>query len=76
MAEETKRIDAEPDATRQGELTRAYEANLAANRPPFEKVEIRTYGELQEARKAAEALAHADERACVGFNQRFDKHPK
>jgi hypothetical protein len=31
---------------------------------------------LQEARKAAEAVAHADERACVGCNQRFDKRSK
>jgi hypothetical protein len=47
MAEESTRIDAEPDAARQAELAAAYEANVATGKPPYEGVVMRTYGEFQ-----------------------------
>lgn len=36
----------EPDATRQAELRAAYKANVAAAKPPYDKVWIRTLGEV------------------------------
>jgi uncharacterized protein YjbI with pentapeptide repeats len=39
--------DAEPTAERQGELRAAYEANVAADTPPYVDVPIRTRGELR-----------------------------
>jgi hypothetical protein len=37
----------EPSVERQAELRAAYEANAAAGKPPYEKMRIRTLGELQ-----------------------------
>jgi hypothetical protein len=41
------RDTSEPDAARQAELRAAYDANVAASKPPYETVPIRTLGELQ-----------------------------